>query len=184
MVIKSERGVYGYFVIHLLIIVFLVFLYLSMGASFLFSVLYQIPLMILSFLYFISIGRTLYFDEKGCTIQLLRYKKAIPWNCLKYIQIEAYPGRSTYRSPYDKAILFSTRKIHKQKWLKPSVYGLFFPISFFYVYFLPSAPLETDALHPKYPLEFCCDEQFFMSKLREWNIKCTGDGTKPLRISE
>ena len=155
-----------------------------MGASFLFSVLYQIPLMILSFLYFISIGRILYFDEKGCTIQLLRYKKAIPWNCLKYIQIEAYPGRSTYRSPYEKAILFSTRKIHKHKWLKPSVYGLFFPISFFYVYFLPSAPLETDALHPKYPLEFCCDEQFFMSKLREWNINCTGDGSKPLRISE
>ena len=99
MVIKSERGVYGYFVILLLIIVFLVFLYLSMGASFLFSVLYQIPLMILSFLYFISIGRILYFDEKGCTIQLLRYKKAIPWNCLKYIQVETYPGRNTYRSP-------------------------------------------------------------------------------------
>ena len=33
MVIKSERGIYGYFVIILLIIVFLVLLYVDMGAS-------------------------------------------------------------------------------------------------------------------------------------------------------
>jgi len=48
MVIKSERGVYGYFVI-LLLNCFLGFpVSFHMGASFLFSVLYQIPLMILS----------------------------------------------------------------------------------------------------------------------------------------
>ncbi len=170
MVIKSERGIYGYFVIIFLIIIFLVLLYVDKGASLLFSILYQTPIIIISLLYYIEIGRTLYFDEKGCTVSFLWYKKTIPWGRLKYIQIESYQGRITYRSPYDKAILFSTRKIHKHKWLKPTVYGIFFPTSFFYIYFFPDVPLETDALHPKYPLEFCCDEKEFMDKLKEWNV--------------
>ena len=115
MIIKSERGIYGYFAIILLITIFLVFLYVEMVASLLFAVLYQTPIIIISLLYFISIGRTLYFDEKGCTVSFLRHKKTIPWDRLKYIQIESYHGRITYRSPYDKAILFSARKIHKHK---------------------------------------------------------------------
>ena len=68
MVIKSERGIYGYFVMILLIVIFLVWLYAGMGASLLFSVLYQTPFILISLLYFISIGRTLYFDERGCTV--------------------------------------------------------------------------------------------------------------------
>ena len=116
MVIKSERGIYGYFVIILFISIFLTYLYVDIGASLLFSILYQTPIIIITLLYYISIGRTLYFDEKGCTVSFLWHKKTIPWSRLKYIQIESYHGRITYRSPYDKAILLSTRKIHKHKW--------------------------------------------------------------------
>ena len=170
MIVKCERSIYGQLIVLLCIILFLFFIYSYMGAPLLHSLLLLSPVIIISFMSYISLGRTLYFDKDGCTITILWYKNRIPWDQLKYIRAESYKGMITYRDPYEKAILFSTKKIRKPYWIKPSVYRLFSPTSFFYVTFLPNPPLKTDAFHPRYPHLFCYDEKLFISKMKEWNI--------------
>jgi len=169
MVVRCERSIYGQMILLLCCIVFAFFIY-SYKAPFLHSLLLLSPVIILSIIFYISVGRTLLFEKDGCTITILWYKKRIPWDQLKYIRAESYKGWITYRDPYEKAILFSIKKIRKLHWIKPTVYRLFSPTSFFYVTFLPDPPLKTDAFHPRYPHMFCYDEKIFVKKMKEWNI--------------
>ena len=171
MTVRSERGVYGLFAVILIIIAALVLLYLSTGAPLLLALLFQLPPIVLSALYLLLVGRILVFDENGLTARFLWRQKTIRWEQMQTVRMLSFHGRVTYRYPYEKAVVFSAKKTPAFRRVRPSRYGLFHPASFFYVYFLPDPPLKTDALHPRYPHEYCCNEAAFLDNLRDWGVQ-------------
>lgn len=85
---------------------------------------------------------------------------------------ENYADRATYKSPYDRAVLFSTKSLSKPARMKPMEVALVpFHQPFFFVYFLPqNQQLVNDRLN-SWSLVCCIDEEMFMTKMKEWGVE-------------
>lgn len=121
--------------------------------------------------YSIMISREIVMSAEGCTIHFLCFHHQYMWDELATKQVEDYGNRVTYKSPYDKAVIFSPRILKKPAWMKPMEYMLVpFHAPFFFVHFIPrNKILYSDRLNG-WPLINCVDESLFMSKMKEWNI--------------
>ena len=121
--------------------------------------------------YSMMICREIVMDAEGCTIYFLCVRHQYAWEKLVTKQVEDYGDRVTYKSPYDRAVIFSTKVLKKPAWMKPMEYMLVpFHPPFFFVHFFPGDKmLYSDRLNG-WPLISCIDESLFMSKMKEWNI--------------
>lgn len=57
-------------------------------------------------------------DAEGCTVHFLCFRHQYSWDELVTKRKEDYGNRVTYKSPYDKAVIFSTRNLKKTAWMK------------------------------------------------------------------
>ncbi len=121
--------------------------------------------------------RDFYFDEKGCTIKFLFFKKTITWDSFKVKRIEKFVHKGKFlfidlgtREHYKYAVFYPHRMLKFNKMdLYDYVYLLcMFPFSLVYVDLI-SAESKSEKRYrsPEHPV----DEQLFYSKMEEWNIK-------------
>ena len=88
-------------------------------------------------------------DAKGCTISFLCFRHRCAWDELMTKRVENCADRTIYKSPYDRAVLFSTKSLSKPARMKPMEVALVpFHQPFFFVYFLPkNQQLVNDRLN-------------------------------------
>ena len=152
----------------------------SLKQAFLFSLPIVFVWLFIAIPALVSVARTFVFNKDGCTIELLWYRKMIPWSRIKYIRIESYPHMATNRFPYSGAIVFTTKRIYhstKARVTKynligtPTLFSSYHPFSHIYVYFEANPPVKyTRFNYPRYSREFCVDENTFINLLKEWNV--------------
>ena len=58
-------------------------------------------------------------DAKECAASFIRFRRSYPWDELLTKRMEDYADRATYKSPYDRAVLFSTKLLSKPARMKP-----------------------------------------------------------------
>lgn len=146
-------------------------MYFGMGCPLWYVLLMIVPLFaFLVIPYSIIIGREIVMDAEGCTISFLCFRCWYKWDELVIKRIENY-NRVTYKSPYNKAVIFSKSQLKKPAWMKPDEYMMVpFHTPFFFVYFFPqSKTLRSDKLN-SWPLISCVDESLFISRMKEWGI--------------
>ena len=119
----------------------------------------------------LRICRTIYMTKDGCVISLLWFDKFYRWDEIKIKRIQRLGWYHT-SEPYTKVVYFCSKRIHKFSWLKPNKY-LLFPMSFFYVHFLPARPLTER--EKKFPTDYAVDEKEFMAKMDEWGVELEVD---------
>ena len=123
------------------------------------------------FLCILRMIRTIYFTKDGCVISLLWFDKFYRWDEIKIKRIQRLGWYHT-SEPYTKVVYFCSKRIHKFSWLKPNKY-LLFPMSFFYVHFLPARPLTER--EKKFPTDYAVDEKEFVAKMDEWGVELEED---------
>lgn len=142
------------------------------GHNFLHSFIcfFALLLYILHF-WFVS-GKSICFDQNGCTVNFLFYKKTYCWSELKIKSIEKHNMVFGFDVPSElTCIIFSKKKYFKPKFISPATYCELVPFCFDFIY-LNLIPQNYDA--EKLPTNYSVypvDEQLFYSKMKEWNIE-------------
>ena len=185
MTVKCERGmIWSYILIMPAPIVMFFIFYHDTGSlkqAFLFSLPIVFVWLFIAIPALVSVARTFVFNKDGCMIELLGYRKMIPWSRIKYIRIESYASyHVSYQDPYSGGIIFTTKRLyHSTKarvtnynsFMRPFAVGLFHPFSHIYVYFEANPPVQyTRFNRRRQPREFCVDENTFINLLKEWNV--------------
>ena len=135
----------------------------SLKQAFLFSLPIVFVWLFIAIPALVSVARTFVFNKDGCMIELLGYRKMIPWSRIKYIRIESYVP--SYKYPYSGGIFLSTKKIYRSTFWRPLWVIIFHPISLIYVYFEANPPIKY-----RNSRAFCVDENTFIDLLKEWNV--------------
>lgn len=130
----------------------------------LFSIPVSIIWGVLTINLWIALGRTITLDEDAFSIEFLWYKKCYKWEELKVKQEIVHRNDIRFRIPYTKGIVFSTRYIHKPKWLDPVKYNIYFrPFSFIFLKYSSEKNLvDFD--------NYYIDENEIKDKLKKWNV--------------
>lgn len=117
----------------------------------------------------ISVGRTLIFDENGCTVKFLWFSKSFKWEELKTKKIVDLKDALGYRQPYTAGAMFSIRHVRLPGWLALSDYCVFVhPFEFIFVNF------DTEHNYKKWdpPFEFyIVNEDEFMTHMEDWGVE-------------
>ena len=185
MTVKCERGIIWSSILSIFCIIVVSFMFYykfgSLGLWVWFPFAFLFFCLLTSAL--LCLARTFVFNKDGCTIELLGYRKMIPWSRIKYIRIESYASYLvSYKYPYSGGIIFTTKKLyHSTKarvtnynsFMRHAIVGLFpfHPFSHIYVYFEANPPVQyTRFNRRRQPREFCVDENTFINLLKEWNV--------------
>ena len=113
----------------------------SMGNNFLFPYIVIALLLFITFRFWVAVGRTLAFDNNGCTVSFIFLKKHYSWEALQTKSVVNYQNAIGYRDPYVQGVIFSSKKVKIPLKQKPSQYSfLLHPFCFFFVNFTPTAP--------------------------------------------
>jgi len=169
MTVKCERGIIWMYIMIMPAPIYMFFVYYNTTSSLKEAFLWLLPLVLVYFIFpipaLLCLARTFVFNKDGCTIELLGYRKMIPWSRIKYIRIESYPSYEvSYVYPYSGGIFFSTKRFSKMS-------KLFYLFSHICVYFEANPPVKyTRFNYPRYPREWCVDENTFINLLKEWNV--------------
>ena len=141
MVIKSSKDYHVIVVFLLSCIAVFFFILLSAGNDVLFPCIVALFLSYIVLRFWISVGRTLTFDENGCTVSFLFLKKHYTWEALRTKCVANFPNAIGYRDPYVQGVIFSSKKVKIPLKQKPSQYSfLLHPFCFFFVNFTPTIP--------------------------------------------
>ena len=123
--------------------------------------------------HYVIVGRTLIFDEFGCTIKFYRYQRIYAWQDIEIKRKEQDYWGNLYK--HSKGVFFSIYPVNKPKWLDPTVYCMFFhPFTCFYVH--PTEPEYFNELL-KYKSAraevgiYLVEEKEFYSKMKEWGVE-------------
>ena len=187
MTVKCERGIIWMYIMIMPAPIYMFFVYYNITSSLKEAFLWLLPLVLVYFIFpipaLLCLARTFVFNKDGCTIELLGYRKMIPWSRIKYIRIESYASYLvSYKYPYSGGIIFTTKKLyHSTKarvtnynsFMRHAIVGLFpfHPFSHIYVYFEANPPVQyTRFNRRRQPREFCVDENTFINLLKEWNV--------------
>ena len=126
----------------------------------------------ISFLYLIpeciASCRTFIFNDQGCTVSFLWYKKMYTWDELKMKQYVTYNNCYESYSLVTEAAEFSPKKVRIPKWMQAYTFSIFHPLSFVFVYFPPD-PRPKD--ETRYTIEYEADKEEFRAKLKEWGVE-------------
>ncbi|MDO4337444.1 MAG: hypothetical protein Q4C91_05055 [Eubacteriales bacterium] len=178
MVIKSEKGYYGYIMVGIVAIVIFIIITWDMGevlevkmvlcSGYAFCILLMIN-------YWIMVGRTLIMDERGCTVCFLWLKKEYRWEELKVKRIEDYSKCMGSKGPHYKGgAVFSLRdNIHRPAWKHLGDYLALHPIKVltsFFVYFEMKPGVkkkEGDTGYGYYEV----DEKVFRENMKKWGVE-------------
>ena len=141
MVVKTSKG-FSFIVAFLfLCIVAFFFMLTSIGNSVLFPCIAAAVLLFMVFRFWVAVGRTLTFDDNGCTVSFLFLKKHYTWETLRTKCVVNYQNAIGYRDPYNQGVIFSSKKVRLPLKQKPSQYSfLLHPFCFFFVNFTPATP--------------------------------------------
>ena len=141
MVVKTSKE-FSFMVAFLfLCIVAFFFILASMGSSILFPCIAAAVLLFIASRFWVAVGRTLTFDDNGCTVSFLFLKKHYTWEALRTKCVANFPNAIGYRDPYVQGVIFSSKKVKIPLKQKPSQYSfLLHPFCFFFVNFTPTTP--------------------------------------------
>lgn len=110
----------------------------------------------------IPILRTFVFDENGITVLLWKYKKFIPWNCVR-VEYESYVHSLKILCDNLDAIVFYQQGQNKGKNKDPWLYCvLHHPLSFVYVSF-PESEEHPNGI-------FTVDRKTMVAHLKQWGV--------------
>ena len=172
MIVKSDR----YNLIGVLMLLGSVACFLFMMYVWTYSVLVAllcgVPLLLLVGLYWLSTGRTLIFNEDGCTIRFLCFKKLHRWEALEEKAVADYKDNSMHTIPYHGGVVFSARKSSRERSSHPIYFSAFRPFSSFYVFFHADHVPSTQS----YVKLYTVDENLFREKMNHWGIILDGEG--------
>ena len=139
MVVKSSKEVLFQVAFLFLCIAAFFFILVSIGNSILFPYIVTAILLFIAFRYWVAVGRTLTFDENGCTVSFLFLKKYYSWEELRTKRILNHQDAIGYRDAYKEGVIFSSKKVKTPLKQKPPQYSfLMHPFCFFFVNFTPS----------------------------------------------
>ena len=141
MVVQASKE-YSFMVAFLFLVIVAFFCILaSMGNNLLFPCIVIALLLFIEFRFWVAVGRTLTFDENGCTVSFLFLKKHYSWTELRTKRILNYQNAIGYRDTYEEGVIFSSKKIKTPLKQKPAQYSfLLHPFCFFFVNFTPTTP--------------------------------------------
>lgn len=119
----------------------------------------------------VTLGRTLIMDEKGCTVKFLIFSRTYQWKDLQTKIIDRYENCYGYRQPYNSGAYFSLKEVKKHRRLKPGEYSfLCHPFSFFFVYFKCE---DNMYLKNTYSEIYEVDEIKFRNLMNKWHVDAT-----------
>ncbi len=126
-----------------------------------------IPAYLLYINVWLSMGKTLIMDERGCTVKLLMFTKFYPWEHFTVKQIVHYQEAYGIRVSHSKGATFIHKKIDELQKMLPEYYSMLLaPLSVIYVKFP-----EPD-IKPGDKLDFyVVDESLFREKMDEWGVE-------------
>lgn len=112
-------------------------------------------------------GKTIIMDAEGCDIRFWKFRKKYLWSDFQTKRLEIYCASYGYRK---KGIVFCKKRIRSMNESHPCNYVLTRPyFSYFYVTF-PAA--EEDKTQGNSKEDFReVDEEEFISKMKEWNVR-------------
>lgn len=166
MVVFSRKN-YIVNIVGLCAIVLLVcLLFLSTGAILLALLLLICSLLLLTS-YGIAVGRTIIYEEDGCTIKLGKIERKVAWEELAIKRIE--PPHLGLRVQYRYgAAFFSLHKTFKPRYCDPCLFCmLFHPFSCFWVYFLQSGIKQSTESTPGI---YEVNREDFLKQLNSWGV--------------
>ena len=113
--------------------------------------------------YGIAVGRSIAYDEKGCTIRVGKWERFYGWEELTVKRLE--PAHLGLRSPYRYGgVFFAVCKVHKPKLCDPCLYAMLFcPVACFWVYFVPDSAQGTPGIYE-------VNRETFLGCLKAWGI--------------
>ena len=156
MVVKSSKEVSFLVAFLFLYVLAFFFLLVSTGNSILFPCIVAIVLLFIVFRFWVAVGRTLTFDDNGCTVSFFFLKKHYAWEKLRTKCLSNYQYAFGYRDPYIEGVIFSSKKVKMPLKQKPSQYSfLVHPFCFFFVNFVPATPnsKQTIVIHRLYEVD-------------------------------
>lgn len=167
MVIKPDKGVLGEF--------FLLFLSTTGASVLLVKIGSWIGAIILflygaisSLCYWMALGRTLVFSEKGLEVRFLWIVRTYAWEQIKARNYVDCTNSIGHRSPYTHGAEFQRSCPYRPKWLKPGEFSIYVrPWSYVFVYFPPkNRPGRRSENAPRYEV----DETTFRNTMSELGI--------------
>lgn len=134
------------------------------------SILILLIVSALLFRAWIVFGRTLFFDQNGCSIKFLCFKKKYSWDELKTKRMENFSNSVGYREqPFVSGVVFCPHQVKRPYWIKPASFNfVFHSFDFFFVYF--SQPNVFDKQTNAYTPIYLVEKELFLEKLKQWNV--------------
>ena len=115
---------------------------------------------------YILLGRTLIFDETGCTVCFRGDQVHCTWEELAVKRVE--PPHTFNTSGYlNGGMFFSLRPCKKSIYVDPQIYVSFHINTSFWIYFKPNNPVEAKNTLGIYEV----DKQAFLSQLNAWDVQ-------------
>lgn len=111
------------------------------------------------------IWRILIFDQYGCTVKLLMFKRTYRWDEMKVKRLES--------NKKEEWVFFSVKSVNKSKNSDPFSYCIFrHPFTCFYVNLRVEKP---DTIFTQATQITECNKEEFLRKMEEWGVKLTED---------
>ena len=120
---------------------------------------------ILGYRGYVLYGRTLIFDETGCTVCFRKDRVHCSWDQLVVKRVEP-PHTFNVSGYWNGGMFFSLRPCKKAASVDPQIYVSFHIYTSFWVYFKPSNPVEAKNSLGIYEV----DKQEFLSQLDAWGV--------------
>ena len=149
--------------------VLLILLYYHMYGDFLpwgFYIGLFVILWLYSIISTVAYGKTLLFDENGCTVSFGKYKKIYSWKDFEYIRYYDYSKPKFRSEGLVGGIVFSKKPINLKRMTLNSYYG-FHPFSFVYVTFINEKRSQLQTYRDAYT----APKEEFVNKLKEWGVE-------------
>lgn len=177
MTIKSDKGIYGFFVVLQVLLLWLSTMVLQLDT---FpereaGIVSIIVLEALAFWCWIVYGRVLIMDKESYTICFLFIQKTYRWDELQTRHLVRFGRLNCSRQPYTEGAVFSKNVIRNpQKRMRKGMVWFVHPFRDFVVYFEPDIPeyLRKSDLHAKI---YEVNKSEFLAKLNEWGCEVIRD---------
>jgi hypothetical protein len=116
--------------------------------------------------FYITHGRTLIFNEAGCTVRFRGEDNHIPWNdiVVKRVEPQHWGGNREYTKG---CVFFSLCPTKKNPRTDPASYALLHPNTCFWVYFKS----DGQGTSPNTPGIYEVDKNHFLGQLKEWGVE-------------